>query len=75
MVTNYSEDGLVALVEETISELESIKNKNQTDHQKCPYHFGYLAKMPSHSLIPEECLLCSKVILCTLFIKENSEKI
>ena len=74
MVTNFSEDGLVALVEETISELENIKNKNQSDHQTCPYHFGYLSKMPSHSLIPEECLLCSKVIMCTLYIEENSEK-
>ena len=74
MVTNYSKDGLIALVEETISELESIKEKNQNDNQKCSYHFGYLAKMPSHSLIPEECLLCSKVIRCTLFLEENSSK-
>ena len=72
MVTNYSEDGLIAIVEETISELESIKEKNQENHVRCPYHFGYLAQIPNHSLIPEECLLCSRVVKCTLCLEESS---
>ena len=74
MVIDYSKDILESLVQETISELESIKNKNQLDHQTCPHHFGYLADIPSHSLIPEECLLCSKVIKCALFLEKNSSK-
>ena len=57
-------------VEETISELESIKTKKQIDQQKCPHHFGYLAQIPSHSLIPEECLICSKVMKCILYLEE-----
>lgn len=70
MIARGAEDSLVTLVEETISELESLENKNQDD-QSCPQYFGYLAVIPSHSLIPEECLLCSKVIKCVI----HSEKI
>ena len=70
MVLNVTEDSLLTSVEETISELESIQLKNQADHQRCSYHFGYLADLHDRSLIPEECLLCSKVIKCVLYLEK-----
>jgi hypothetical protein len=67
-VNSNTEDSLVKFVQETIKELESIKTKNQIDQQKCRYHFGYLAEIPSDFLIPEECITCSKVIKCKLHL-------
>ena len=69
LVNSDTEYSPIKLVEETISELESIETKNQIDQQKCRHHFGYLAEIPSHSLIPEECLTCSNVIKCILFLE------
>jgi hypothetical protein len=32
----------------------------------CPHHFRYLAKRPKNAPIPQECLICSKVVECML---------
>ena len=68
MAANVAVDSLLELVEEAISDLKSVELKNQVDHQNCPHQFGYLADLPDDSFIPEECLLCSKVIKCILHL-------
>jgi len=30
----------------------------------CPHHFGYLASHPKNASIPEECLICPKILEC-----------
>ena len=42
----------------------SSKNLIEIDEKKCPHHFGYLSKLKKDSLIPEECLVCEKVLKC-----------
>ncbi|NIR87093.1 hypothetical protein GWO13_05765 [Candidatus Bathyarchaeota archaeon] len=32
----------------------------------CPHHFGYLAKRPKDAPIPQECLVCSRIVDCML---------
>jgi len=32
----------------------------------CPRHFGYLASRPENASIPQECLICSKLVGCML---------
>ena len=32
----------------------------------CPQHFGYLANRPKDAPIPQECLLCPKIVDCML---------
>ncbi|MEJ2242880.1 MAG: hypothetical protein P8Y18_12190 [Candidatus Bathyarchaeota archaeon] len=61
METNFPKDQSMISVEETIK-IESTESKNNVEHQKCLYHFGYLADISSHSLIPNYCIHCSKVI-------------
>jgi DNA-directed RNA polymerase subunit RPC12/RpoP len=38
---------------------------------KCPRHFGFLNTIPQETPIPEECLLCPKVLQCTVRQKER----
>ncbi|MEM0313162.1 MAG: hypothetical protein QW056_03645 [Candidatus Bathyarchaeia archaeon] len=33
---------------------------------KCAYHFGFLSTLPKESPIPDECLVCPKVLQCTI---------
>jgi len=68
MAANVAVDSLWESVEEAICELKDIKANSQVDHQRCPYQFGYLVDLPDDSFIPEECLLCSKVIKCILHL-------
>jgi len=42
----------------------STKNSIETNEKKCPHHFGYLSKLKKDDLIPEECLVCEKVLKC-----------
>jgi len=32
----------------------------------CIHHFGYLANRPENAPVPQECLICSKVVGCML---------
>ena len=38
--------------------------KKEKGSSNCPHHFGYLAKHPKKSRIPEECLTCQKMLEC-----------
>ena len=39
--------------------------KEEKGSSKCPHHFGYLAKRPKSAPIPEECLICVRMLECT----------
>jgi hypothetical protein len=62
IAADYVVDSFIETVKDAISDLES--NKQSKVNQNCSHHFGYLANLPSDSSIPEECLLCSKVVEC-----------
>jgi hypothetical protein len=49
--------------EEPIIEL-SAEKKNQSSG--CPETFGYLAKRPKDAPIPQQCMLCPKIVDCML---------
>ena len=74
MAANVAVESLLESVEEAISELKGIEPKNQVDHQRCPYQFGYLADLPDDSFIPEECFVCPRVIECmvTSWVKHSA---
>ena len=58
-------DSFIETVRDVISDLESNELKRKVD-QPCSHHFGYLTDLPNDSSIPEECLLCSKMVECIL---------
>ena len=43
------------------------KNELKKDDTICSHHFGYLSKCTENESIPEECLLCSKVVECIVY--------
>ena len=59
--------------EETATK-EEPKTKPSAEKEKgssgCPHTFGYLAKRPPETPIPQECLLCPKIVDCMLGTKE-----
>ena len=50
-----------ALQNEQEKEREEIE---ETSTQKCSHEFGYLKKRPKGASIPDECLVCQKMIQC-----------
>jgi len=64
MAANVAVDCLLESVEEAISDLKTVDLWSQVDHQRCLHQFGYLADLPNDSFIPEECILCPRVIEC-----------
>jgi hypothetical protein len=43
-----------------------IKLIQGSSSQKCPHHFGYLNQRPRAERIPEECMICEKLVECML---------
>jgi len=41
--------------------------------QKCAYHFGYLSKRSKEEKIPDECMVCEKLIDCMANLNKRSE--
>ena len=64
MTTNVSSDGIFEKVLEAISDQEMDIEKEDNNQTICLHYYGYLAKLPKNSSIPEDCLLCSKVVEC-----------
>ena len=60
MTTDVPSDGLLEKIKDAISNQSPIE-KTST---KCPHHFGYLSELPKNQPIPEECLLCPKLLEC-----------
>ena len=52
--------------EEKKKEESQVKRpeKEEKGHSKCPHHLGYLADRPKSAPIPEECLICSRMLEC-----------
>jgi len=59
--------------EETVTK-EEPKTKPSAEKEKvssgCTHTFGYLANRPPETPIPQECLLCPKIVDCMLKIEE-----
>ena len=64
MTTSISSNKSLEKVMEAISNHTQTESENEEDHTNCTHHFGYLADLPTNTPIPEECLLCSKVVEC-----------
>ena len=65
MTTNAPADRLLEKVMEAISEQATTNaEKEENGQTKCPHHFRYLSELPKNASIPEECLLCPKVVDC-----------
>jgi hypothetical protein len=59
---------LIKKVEEIIlASNEPREKKNETG---CPENFGYLADRPKDTPVPQECMLCPKMVDCMLKTKE-----
>ena len=41
-----------------------LQTRPQTRSLECPYHFGYLKKLPEHAPIPDECFRCPRMSEC-----------
>jgi hypothetical protein len=61
MTANVPSDRLLEKIKDAISNQSQIEKNNA----KCPHHFGYLSELPKDKPIPEECLLCPKLLECT----------
>jgi len=64
MTTNVSADRVFDKVLEAISDQETHTDKEENNQTICLHYFGYLSKLPKKSLIPEDCLICSRVVEC-----------
>lgn len=42
------------------------REKEEKETSGCSHHFGYLANRPKNAPIPQECLLCQKIVDCML---------
>jgi hypothetical protein len=60
MATEGSSDRLLEKIKDAISNQSPIEK----DKTKCPHYFGYLSELPEDRPIPEECLLCPKLLEC-----------
>jgi len=65
MTTDVSLERLLEKINDSISNQSSIESETEEEsHKKCPHNFGYLANLTKNTSIPEECLLCSRVVEC-----------
>ncbi len=46
-------------------EQERLLTRPKTSSLKCPYHLGYLKKLPKDSPIPDVCYGCPRMIVCS----------
>lgn len=57
----------------SITQPVQTKPAQEPYSQKCAYHFGYLGKRSKDEKIPDECMICEKLIDCTANTNERSE--
>lgn len=53
-------------VEEKEPILKQEKPHPAPEKQGCPHYFGYLAERSKKGKIPEECMMCEKIVQCML---------
>ncbi|MEM3695378.1 MAG: hypothetical protein QXJ11_05405 [Candidatus Bathyarchaeia archaeon] len=46
--------------------LERLSVEASTKPTTCTYHFGYLSQRSTKEKIPEECMMCEKIVQCML---------
>jgi len=47
------------------TEQKESQTRPQTDSLECPYHLGYLKKLPEETPIPDECFRCPRMVECS----------
>ena len=47
------------------TEQKESQTRPQTDSLECPYHIGYLKKLPEETPIPDECFRCPRMVECS----------
>ena len=45
--------------------------KKEKGPSECPHHFGYLANRSKNAPIPQECLVCPKIVDCMLKLEAS----
>jgi hypothetical protein len=62
-------------IEEKVEKKTEIANTHPEKEipKGCPQYFGYLYVRPRDDIIPQECLMCQKILDCTLK-NENVDK-
>jgi hypothetical protein len=60
MTANVPSDRLLEKIKDAISNQSPVE-QNST---KCPYYFGYLSGLSKDKPVPEECLLCPRLLEC-----------
>lgn len=50
-------------------ETERTEISGDTKPSGCPHHFGYLKEHPKNTPIPNECLTCTKIMECLVWVE------
>jgi len=50
--------------QEPSQEEKSMVEKVEDNVSNCTYEFGYLGSRPKDSVIPDECLICPRILKC-----------
>ena len=70
------EESLDAVSVKPIKERKEAPVKPSETKEKgpagCPHYFGYLAQRPKDVPIPQECLICPKIVECMLKLTRSS---
>ncbi|MEM2263415.1 MAG: hypothetical protein QW160_04255 [Candidatus Bathyarchaeia archaeon] len=45
---------------------EAISIKPSAETARCPHYFGYLSECSTRDRLPEECMICPKIVQCML---------
>ncbi len=58
----------ILFAEEETKEVSAIKSSTEKENHfsGCPQSFGFLAKRPKDTPIPQQCMLCPKIVDCML---------
>ena len=57
--------GMLDKIEQAISaQQEKEKTQVKSASKECPHRFGYLSGLPKGKPVPEECLVCPKMLEC-----------
>jgi hypothetical protein len=58
--------------EKTVTEIAPLEGKPSQSQEKisdCSHYFGYMSEEENKKQMPEECMLCSQIMVC--MVKEN----
>lgn len=49
-----------------LKQITGVQQQSSTETLECKHHFGYLSERGSRNNLPEECMLCPKIVQCML---------